>query len=111
MAEQCAADEKIDIEIAYALEHKQIILVQSVDATVKPRDAIKASNILSHFADLNLDSIDIGVFGKAIKDDYTLQQGDRIELYRPLIADPKEVRRQRAKKGLATKKGGGKKDD
>ncbi len=103
------ADEKIDIEIAYALEHKQIILIQNIDASLNARDAIKASEIQSHFVDLNLDTIDMGVFGKVIKDDYKLQQGDRIELYRPLIADPKEVRRQRAKKGLATKKGGGKK--
>lgn len=101
---------KIDIEIAYALENKQIILTQSIDATIKPREALKASDILEHFAGLDLDTVDIGIFGKAIKDDYCLQQGDRIELYRPLIADPKEVRRQRAKKGLATKKGGGKKE-
>ena len=100
----------IDIEIAYALEDKQIILSQKVDRFIKPRDALKSSVILEYFEDLDLLTIDMGVFGKAIKDDYSLQQGDRIELYRPLIADPKEVRRQRAKKGLATKKGGGKKE-
>jgi len=101
---------EIDIEIAYALANKQVILAQKIDSSMKPREALKASNILESFPELDLDNIDIGVFGKAIKDDYSLQQGDRIELYRPLIADPKEVRRQRAKKGLATKKGGGKKE-
>jgi len=99
----------LDIEIAYALEDKQIILTLNIDESTKPREAIKASEILAHFPDVDLDAVDIGVFGKAVKADYQLQQGDRIELYRPLIADPKEVRRQRAKKGLATKKGGGKK--
>lgn len=99
---------EIDIEIAYALEDKQIVLTQKIESSVKPRDALKASDLLEYFEDLDLENIDIGIFGKAIKEDYSLQQGDRIELYRPLIADPKEVRRLRAKKGLATKKGGGK---
>ncbi len=100
---------KITIEVAYALPEKQVILTHDVDTSFSAREAIKSSEILSHFPDLDLDTIDIGVFGKAIKADYQLQQGDRIELYRPLIADPKEVRRQRAREGLATKKGGGKK--
>jgi len=99
----------VDIEVAYALENKQIILKLTIDSSIKPRDVIKASDILETFPEIDLDSVDLGVFGKPIKEDYSLQQGDRIELYRPLIADPKEVRRQRAKKGLATKKGGGKK--
>ena len=72
---------------------------------------MKQSQILEHFPALDLDTIDMGVFGKAIKEDYELQAGDRIELYRPLIADPKEVRKRRAKEGLVTKKGGGKKED
>lgn len=100
----------IDIEIAYALADKQIILVQNVVSDMPVREVLKSSDILAHFADLDLDSIDIGVFGKAIKDNYQLQQGDRIELYRPLIADPKEVRKKRAEQGLATKKGGGAKE-
>lgn len=102
--------DKIEIEIAYALENKQVILTQKIDALTKPRDALMDSKILEYFADLDLKAIHIGVFGKAIKEDYCLQKGDRIELYRPLIADPKEVRRQRAKKGLAAKKGGSKKE-
>lgn len=104
------SSETLDIEVAYALEDKQIILKLNVDKSIKPREAVKSSEILVHFPDIDLDNIDLGVFGKAIKADYQLQQGDRIELYRPLIANPKEVRRQRAKKGLATKKGGGKKE-
>lgn len=98
--------DKIDIEVAYALPDKQLILYLSIDEDVTPREALKLSELKDHFSDLDLDTIDIGVFGKAIKNNYKLQQGDRIELYRPLIADPKEVRKKRAKQGLATKKGG-----
>lgn len=102
--------DSIDIEIAYALEDKQLILVHTIEKNTPPRDALKSSEIGAHFSDLDLDTVDMGVFGKAIRDNYELKQGDRIELYRPLIADPKEVRKRRAKEGLATKKGGGKKE-
>lgn len=98
---------KLTIEVAYALADKQVILTQDINEGTTARNALKQSDILQHFADLDLESVDIGVFGKAVKDDYEMQQGDRIEIYRPLIADPKEVRKRRAKEGLVTKKGGG----
>ena len=65
------------------------------------------SGIHRHFLEIDLDHCDLGVFGKLISEDYELQDGDRIEIYRPLIADPKEIRRQRAARGLKTGKGGG----
>ena len=98
---------KTKIEIAYATPEKQIILEREVDAGSHARDAVKASSIDQHFPEIDLDSCDIGVFGKAVADDYEVIDGDRIEIYRPLIADPKEVRRQRAARGLKMKKGGG----
>ena len=98
---------KTKIEIAYATPEKQIILEREVDAGSHARDAVKASGIDQHFPEIDLDSCDIGVFGKAVADDYEVIDGDRIEIYRPLIADPKEVRRQRAARGLKMKKGGG----
>lgn len=98
---------KTHIEIAYATPQKQIILEREVDAGSHARDAIKVSGIDQHFPEIDLESCDIGVFGKAVADDYELIDGDRIEIYRPLIADPKEVRRQRAARGLKMKKGGG----
>ena len=98
---------KTKIEIAYATPQKQIILEREVDAGSHARDAVKASGIDQHFPEIDLDSCDIGVFGKAVADDYEVIDGDRIEIYRPLIADPKEVRRQRAARGLKMKKGGG----
>ena len=95
------------IEIAYATPEKQLILEREVDLSTSVRDAVRASGIEQHFPEINLEDCDLGVFGKSVADDFKLSDGDRIEIYRPLIADPKEVRRQRAAKGLKTGKGGG----
>lgn len=96
------------IEIAYATPNKQEVIVCEVAAGTSPRDAIKLSAINQHFPEIDLENCDIGVFGKSVATDYILNSGDRIEIYRPLIADPKEIRRQRAAQGLKTGKGGGK---
>ena len=98
---------EILIEIAYATPERQLILECHIEAGTTARDAIKISGIEKHFSEINLESCDLGVFGKAVTDDHELSEGDRIEIYRPLIADPKEVRRQRAARGLKMKKGGG----
>ena len=98
---------KTQIEVAYATPSKQLILECEIDAGTGAREAVKLSGITQHFPEIDIESCDIGVFGKAIAADYELQNGDRIEIYRPLIADPKEVRRQRAAQGLKMKKGGG----
>ena len=95
------------IEIAYATPEFQKIIESEVDPGVSPRDAVRQSGIMQYFAEIDPDTCDLGIFGKSIAEDYDLVDGDRIEIYRPLIADPKEVRRQRAAKGLKTKKGGG----
>ncbi len=98
---------KIGIEVAYATPEKQVILEIEIDADAAPRDAVRDSGIVDHFPEIDVDRCELGVFGKAIDEDYRLAPGDRIEIYRPLIADPKEIRRQRAARGLAMKKGGG----
>ena len=98
---------KTTIEIAYATPELQKIIECQVDPDVSPREAVRQSGINRYFTEIDPDSCDLGVFGKSIAEDYKLEDGDRIEIYRPLIADPKEVRRQRAAKGLKTKKGGG----
>lgn len=95
------------IEIAYATPQKQLILECEITTGTGVRAAVQHSGIEQHFPEIDVDLCDIGVFGKAVSADYELVDGDRIEIYRPLIADPKEVRRQRAAKGLAMKKGGG----
>jgi hypothetical protein len=74
-------------------------------ATVK--DAIRASGVLDEFPEIDLASNKVGIFSKLVKLDEAVRDKDRVEIYRPLIADPKEVRRKRAEEGKVTKKGGG----
>ena len=100
-------NDKTMIEIAYATPKLQKIIECEVDTDISPRDAVRQSAIRQYFSDIDPETCDLGVFGKPIAEDYKLVDGDRIEIYRPLIADPKEVRRKRAAKGLKTKKGGG----
>ena len=70
-------------------------------------DAIRASGVLDAFPEIDLAKNKVGIFSKLVKLDETVRDKDRVEIYRPLIADPKEVRRKRAEEGKATKKGGG----
>jgi len=97
----------INVEVAYALPQKQLILPVNVDLGTTVGGAIVQSGIMMEFPDLDLEHSDVGIFGKASKMETVLQEGDRVEIYRPLIADPKEVRRKRAAEGKVTKKGGG----
>lgn len=96
---------KITIEVAYATPQKQAIVECKVDGGTSLRDAVRESRIDLQFPQIDIDNCDLGVFGRLVTADYELNDGDRIEIYRPLIADPKEVRRQRAAKGLGMKKG------
>ncbi len=69
--------------------------------------AIKLSGILEKHPEIDPEKTKVGIFGKLSKADTVLRDKDRIEIYRPLIADPKEVRRKRAEEGKVMKKGGG----
>ena len=100
-------NDSIQIEIAYATPERQIILEQQVMPGTTARQAVIDSAIDRYFDSVDKLKDDIGIFGKVVKDDYELQPGDRIEIYRPLKADPKEVRKRRAAEGKAMKKGGG----
>jgi putative ubiquitin-RnfH superfamily antitoxin RatB of RatAB toxin-antitoxin module len=95
------------VEVAYATPQKQIILKCEVDPGSNARAVVLGCGIDRHFPEIDLAGCALGVFGKVVADDYELMEGDRIEIYRPLLADPKEVRRERAAKGLKMKKGGG----
>lgn len=90
----------IQLEVAYALPDVQTLLAFSADGDVSLEEAIKLSGILEKHPDIDLESQQVGVFGKRILNrcDYHLQDGDRIEIYRPLQVDPKEARRRRAEK-------------
>lgn len=93
--------------MAYALPEKQIIRKVNVDAGTTIGAAIVQSGIMMDYPDLELEDAKVGIFGKIAAMTTVLSDGDRVEIYRPLIADPKEVRRKRAAEGKAMKKGGG----
>ena len=98
----------MEIEVAYARPDKQIILSLQVEEGTTIDAAIKKSDILKIFPEIDLSACKVGIFGKLSKKDSLLRDKDRIEIYRPLIADPKEVRRQRAAEGKTMCKGGDK---
>jgi len=98
---------KISVEVAYALPYEQVILEAIINQGGTVADAIKHSGILITYPEIDLAINKVGVFGKATKMTTVLRAGDRVEVYRPLIADPKEVRRKRAAEGKQMKKGGG----
>ncbi|HZJ94740.1 MAG TPA: RnfH family protein [Thiopseudomonas sp.] len=90
----------IDVEVAYALAHKQKIVQLQVPQGTSARDAALRSGLDNDFPGLDLQGSPLGIFGKALNrpgpEEYVLEAGDRVEIYRPLLADPKEVRKQRA---------------
>lgn len=86
------------IEVAYAKPGEQLLLALDVHEGVTAEDVIRRSGILERFPEIDLEQAKIGIFSKPCKLDYLLKPGDRLEIYRPLIADPKEARRNRAAK-------------
>jgi putative ubiquitin-RnfH superfamily antitoxin RatB of RatAB toxin-antitoxin module len=89
----------IHIEVAYATPDKQVLLGLSVPEGTTVAGGIERSAIQDEFPELNMDIKTVGIFSRKVPMDHLLREGDRIEIYRPLIADPKEARRQRAKSG------------
>jgi len=98
---------KINIEVVYALPMEQTLLKQSVPVGTTVMEGVKLCGILEKYPEIDLNTNKLGIFGKLTKADTVLRDKDRIEIYRPLIADPKEVRRKRAEEGKIMKKGGG----
>ena len=100
-------DNKIKVEVAYALPQEQVVLSLSVAPETTIQQAIEQSGILNKFTDIDLSRNKLGIFGKLSKPDTVLRDRDRVEIYRSLIADPKEVRKKRAEEGKVMKKGAG----
>ncbi len=86
----------IHVEVAYALEDKQTIMTLDVPEGTTALEAAKQSGITNKFDDIDLDNAKLGIFAKVVAPTQVLRAGDRVEIYRPLIADPKEVRKARA---------------
>jgi len=95
----------IAIEVVYALPDKQVLLRLSVPRGTRMREAVLLSGIATQFPGLDVQSCPLGIFGKAVArpEERVLEEGERVEIYRPLIADPKEVRKQRAARAKAAR--------
>ena len=102
-----ASADTIPVEVVYALADRQVILALEVTANASIADVITQSGILEQCPEIDVVKNKVGVFGKLGKLTDTLHAGDRVEIYRPLIADPKEVRKKRAAQGKVMKKGAG----
>jgi putative ubiquitin-RnfH superfamily antitoxin RatB of RatAB toxin-antitoxin module len=99
------AEGTIVVEVAYALPEQQRIVEVEVAPGTLAIDVVKQSGITKFFPDIDIDAAKLGLFGKAIKPKtYEVEEGDRIEIYRPLIADPKASRKARADKKASTEK-------
>lgn len=89
--------ETICIEVAAALPERQEIVALELAAGATVMDAVEASGLPGRFPEIEIDPKRLGVFGRLRPPDHVLRDGDRVEIYRPLKVDPKEVRRQRAR--------------
>jgi len=92
------ADKLIDVEVAYAKPEQQEIVALKMPEGTTAEQAILASGLLNSFPEIDGADLKVGIFGSVCKLDRPLRQDDRVEIYRPLIHDPKEARRQRAAK-------------
>jgi len=84
----------LQIEIVYALPERQVLRRVSLQQGSTVEDAVLASGLRAEFPEI--DVMHVGIYGKAVSKDTILRDRDRVELYRPLKADPKEIRRARA---------------
>lgn len=90
----------VNVEVAYAKPEEQAIITLAMPEGATVEAAIKASGLLELFPEIALSELKAGIFGVACKLDQPVREADRIEIYRPLVNDPKETRRQRALKGF-----------
>jgi hypothetical protein len=93
------------VEVIYALRNRQVLLAFEVEEETTVKEAIESSGILRRFPEVDLIRMPVGIFGRATRLDARLRDGDRIEIYRPLIADPKQARQARVKRGGTTRRG------
>ena len=90
------AVDEIAVEVAYANPDVQLVIAVLLPKAATAKEAIEASGILLKFPEIDLSINKIGIFGKLCKLEKVLRQHDRVEIYRPLMVDPKQLRRQNA---------------
>lgn len=90
--------EVLQVEVAYAEPHQQMVLRFPLHDALTVEALIRKSGILERFPDIDLTSASVGIFGKPCALNQPVRPGDRIEIYRPLIVDPRTARQQRAQR-------------
>ena len=105
MAEMMLDETEVHVEVAYAKAHEQKIIPVTVKEGATLRDAVRQSGIVNFFPEIDVEQSNLGIFGKAVpkSEMQAVKEGDRIEIYRALIADPKEVRKRRAEQAKQKK--------
>ena len=97
--------ETVNIQVIYALPDRQDLKCLALPAGSTLLQALEASGLLAQYG-LDVSACKFGIYSKQAKPETILRDRDRVEVYRPLIADPKEVRKARAAQGKTMKKGG-----
>lgn len=87
----------LSVEVVLATPERQVLLTVNVEAGASVADVIASSGLESQFSDLAVADLAVGIWGKRVSRDSAVNAGDRVELYRPLVVDPREARRQRAR--------------
>ena len=105
-----AEAEMINVEVCYAMTDKQDVVRVKLAVGANLEQALTASGLLAKYPEIDVKKNKFGIWNKLSKLDAALRDKDRVEIYRPLIADPKEVRKQRAAEGKVMKKGAGDSD-
>lgn len=96
----------LQVEVAAALPERQLVLCLKLPAGATVQDALEAADLRRHLPELPVEPDRVGIFGRLCRTDRLLKDGDRVEVYRPLTADPKEVRRQLAELERAGRRAG-----
>jgi len=96
--------EQIQVEVVFALPEKQVLLALAVDQGATVADVIAAAGLDETFPDESLENLETGIWGHPATRDRRVEDGDRVELYRPLQRDPREARRELAQSGLTMSK-------
>ncbi|QLB18631.1 RnfH family protein [Mannheimia granulomatis] len=101
---QAKEENKINVEVVYAYPDKYFLKKLQVPQNTTIQNIILLSGVLEKYTEIDLRENKVGIFSRLAKLNETVENGDRIEIYRPLLADPKEIRRKKAAEQAAAKK-------